>query len=123
VTLKVVANKLECAEDASFIRRHVGSDYLAAFGLSRYVRRMEKGVIGDLSEVEAENMAALEALLKLVDGQKKDWDKFYRQAVEFHVKNAESWANAQLGMNVIGQIDPEFDMEDAVSARAKSAFI
>src|SRR5262245_41497390 len=80
VTLKVVANKVENEEDAGFIRRHAGNDYLTAFGLSRYVRRMEKGVIGDLSEVEAENMAALETLLKLVDGQRKDWNKFYRQA-------------------------------------------
>jgi CO dehydrogenase maturation factor len=123
VTLKVVANKAECAEDANFIRRHAGRDYLAAFGLSRYVRQIEKGVIGDLSEFEAENMAALETLLKLVDGQKKDWNKFYRQAVEFHIKNAESWANAQLGVNVTGQIDPAFNMEDSVNARAKSAFI
>jgi len=123
VTLKVVANKAECAEDASFVEQRVGSDYLTAFGLSRYVRQMEKGVICDLSEVEAENMAALETLLKLVDGQKKDWNKFYRQAVEFHIKNAESWANAQLGVNVTGQIDPAFNMEDSVNARAKSAFI
>jgi CO dehydrogenase maturation factor len=84
---------------------------------------MEKGVIGDLSEVEAENMAALRTLLKLVDDQKKDWGKFYRQAVEFHVKNAESWANVQLGTNVIDQIDPAFNMEEAVKARAMPAFI
>jgi CO dehydrogenase maturation factor len=123
VTLKVVANKAESAEDIDFIRQQVGSDYLTAFGLSRYVRQMEKGVIGDLSEVEAENMAALRTLLKLVDDQKKDWGKFYRQAVEFHVKNAESWANVQLGTNVIDQIDPAFNMEEVVKARAMPAFI
>jgi CO dehydrogenase maturation factor len=123
VMLKVVANKVECAEDASFVERRVGADYLTAFGLSRYVRQMEKGVIGDLSKVETENMAALEALLDLVDGRKKDWNRFYRQAVEFHIKNAESWANVQLDTNVTVQIDPAFNMEDAVSGRAKSAFI
>jgi CO dehydrogenase maturation factor len=123
VTLKVVANKAESADDVSFIQQRVGADYLTAFGLSRYVRRMERGVIGNLSEVEAENVASLKTMLGLVDEQKKDWNKFYRQAVEFHIKNAESWANAQLGVNVIGQIDPEFNMEDTVNARAKSAFI
>jgi CO dehydrogenase maturation factor len=90
VTLKVVANKVENAEDVDFVKKRVGGDYLTAFGFSRYVRQMEKGIIGDLSEVETENMAALDALLKLVDGTKKDWGKFYRQAVEFHIKNAES---------------------------------
>jgi CO dehydrogenase maturation factor len=84
---------------------------------------MEKGVIGDLSEVESENMAALETMLKLVDERKKDWNKFYRQAVEFHTKNAENWANAQLGTNVVNQIDPAFNMEDVANAQAKSAFI
>jgi len=84
---------------------------------------MEKGVIGNLSEVEAENMAALETMLKLVDERKKDWNKFYRQAVEFHIKNAESWANAQLGTNVINQIDPAFNMEDLVNAQVKPAFM
>jgi CO dehydrogenase maturation factor len=123
VTLKVVANKVESAEDVSFVRQRVGADYLTAFGFSRYVRLMEKGLIGDLSEVEAENMAALETMLNLVDRQKKDWNKFYRQAVEFHIKNAESWANDQLGSNVINHIDPAFNLEEAVNARAKSAFI
>jgi CO dehydrogenase maturation factor len=123
VTLKVVANKVENEVDASFIKQRAGSDYFTSFGLSRYVRKMEKGNIGDLSEVEAENVAALDTLLNLVDEQKKDWNKFYRQAVEFHVKNAESWANAQLSTNVMDQIDPAFSMEDAVKARAMPAFI
>ncbi|MCI0389840.1 MAG: ATP-binding protein [Acidobacteria bacterium] len=123
VTLNVVANKVESSEDISFIQRQVGADYLGAFGLSRYVRQLEKGIIGNLSEVEAENMAALEALLRLVDEQKKDWNKFYRQAVEFHRKNAESWANAQLGIDVISQIDPAFNLEEVVNAQVKSAFI
>ena len=123
VTLKVVANKVESDEDVSFIQQWVGGDYLTAFGLSRYVRQMEKGVIGNLSEVEAENMAALDVLLNLVDERKKDWNKYYRQAVEFHIKNAESWANAQLGTNVVNQIDPAFNMEDMVNAQVKPAFM
>ena len=123
VTLKVVANKVEGAGDVSFILQGVGGDYLTAFSLSRYVRQMEKGVIGNLSEVEAENMAALDVLLNLVDERKKDWNKFYRQAVEFHIKNAESWANAQLGTNVVNQIDPAFNMEDMVNAQVKPAFM
>ncbi len=123
VTLKVVANKVESGEDVGFIKRQAGEDYLTAFGHSRNVRQMEKGVIGNLSEVEAENMSALETMLKLVDERKKDWNKFYRQAVEFHIKNAESWANAQLGTNVIDQIDPAFNLADVANAQAKSAFI
>jgi CO dehydrogenase maturation factor len=121
VTLKVVANKVEGAGDVDFIKRQAGDDYITAFGLSGYVRQMEKGVIRNLSEVEAENMAALETLLKLVNERKKDWNKFYRQAVEFYIKNAESWANAQLCTNVINQIDPAFNMEDMVNAQIKPA--
>jgi CO dehydrogenase maturation factor len=121
VVLKVVANKVEDEEDISFIKRQVESDYLAAFGISRYVRRMEKGITGSLSEVEAENLAALEALQNIVDEQQKDWNKFYGQAVEFHIKNAKSWANAQLGMDITGQIDPTFNPAEMINAQVKLA--
>jgi CO dehydrogenase maturation factor len=126
VMLKAVANKVEAAEDVDFVKQRVDGNYLTAFNSSRYVRQMEKGVMGSMSEIEAENAAALAALQKVVDEQKKDWSKFYRQAVEFHLKNAESWANDQLGLDVISQIDPTYDLAydlaGIVNAGAKSTY-
>ena len=43
-----------------------------------------------------------------MDATAKDWAKFTRQAVEFHVKNALAWANTRAGADLTAQIDPEF---------------
>jgi CO dehydrogenase maturation factor len=43
-----------------------------------------------------------------LDQQKKNWNKLYVQACEFHLKNAESWGNAATGKNLSEQIDPDF---------------
>lgn len=58
---------------------------------------MEKGQLLPLEKLEKENAVALKELKKAVDGCKKDWGKFFRQAAEFHNKNALGWANAQTG--------------------------
>jgi CO dehydrogenase maturation factor len=43
-----------------------------------------------------------------VDARPKDWAKFTRQAVDFHVKNALAWANQAVGDDLRGQVDPDF---------------
>ncbi len=48
-----------------------------------------------------------------VDAQPKDWQKFYRHTVEFHIKNAQSWASASAGEDLTKQVDPEFSLADA----------
>jgi len=118
VLLKVVANKVRTAEDLAFVQHHVGSDYLTACRDSDYVRQSEKGMMGSLAEVEDANLAALAEMLERIDAQTKDWNKFYRQAVEFHTKNARGWANAQVGKDLTNQIDPRFDMQESVNAYA-----
>ena len=46
----------------------------------------------------------------LVDAAEQDWEKFTRQTVEFHLRNAEKWANAATGVDLAAQVDPEFTM-------------
>jgi CO dehydrogenase maturation factor len=121
LTLKVVANKLRSAEDAAWIERRVGADYLAGLGCSEYVRKLEQGGARAQLELEPSNRAALARMRACVDAQAQDWSKFYRQALEFHVRNAMAWANAQLGMDLTEQIDPHFDLKAAVAARLARA--
>jgi len=52
-----------------------------------------------------------------VDMRVKDWAKFTRQAVEFHLKNARAWANAAVGADLATQVDPDF-MIGAQATRA-----
>ena len=45
---------------------------------------------------------------RAVDTTSRDWLRFTRQAVDFHVRNAQAWANAQAGIDLAIQIDPDF---------------
>jgi CO dehydrogenase maturation factor len=116
VKLAVVANKLVDDTDVALIEQRVGADYLTGLRCSEYVRQLERGTVAELAALEPSNRRALGHMLAFVDAQGRDWDKFYRQAVEFHIKNAEAWANAQLGTDVREQIDPQFDLAAAATA-------
>lgn len=116
VCIRVIGNKIEDESDAVFIREHVGSDLVATFSRSQFVRAMEKGMVRPLSDLEPENTTALGHIIAEMDRRKKDWDKYHKQAVEFHRKNAESWANAAAGIDLTEQIDPSFSLRDAVAA-------
>jgi CO dehydrogenase maturation factor len=114
VNIKVIANKIEDDADAAFIKERVGGDLVATFGRSAFVRAAEKGAtlpLAALDALEPKNSAALDAIRLVVDGTQKDWKQFYVHAVNFHIKNAESWANEAIGEDARLQIDPEFSAE------------
>ncbi|WP_207934434.1 ATP-binding protein [Actinomadura sp. KC06] len=106
VAIRVVGNKVQIDEDVAYLRDHVGDDLLTWVGQSAAVRALEQGRQG--VPLEEGNVAALDRMRAEVDSRSKDWDKFQRQAVEFHVKNARSWANKATGENLEEQVDPGF---------------
>ncbi|MCY4577231.1 MAG: AAA family ATPase [Candidatus Kaiserbacteria bacterium] len=118
VCVRVIGNKVEDESDNTFIREHVRGDLAATFSHSRFVRSMEKGVMRPLSDLEPENVEALEKITAEADRQQKDWGKYYAQAVEFHRKNAASWASAAVGVDVTLQIDPSFSLKDVVASHS-----
>lgn len=115
VALKVVGNKVEGQDDVDFLKERVGGDLVAWFGRSDYVRAMEKGRHLPLEQLEDDNKAVLSQMLNLVDQCHKDWDKYYRQTVDFHIKNAIGWANASAGVDLTGQVDDDFSLSAAAS--------
>ena len=112
VRLCVIGNKVESDDDLTFLREHTGDDLLTWIGRSAYVRAMEKGHVQPLTQLEEEQRQALHTIKAKADACEKDWATFYRQAVEFHRKNALSWANAQAGEDLSLQIDPDFRPEE-----------
>jgi CO dehydrogenase maturation factor len=110
VKLRVIANKVETEDDLAFVREHVGDDLLTRVGRSDYVRAMEKGAVLPFSCLETSNHSALAMMKQAVDGCQQDWEKFYRQAIEFHRRNALAWMNASQGEDVTTQIDPDFSL-------------
>lgn len=117
ITLSVIGNKIAGPEDIDFLRREVGDDLVVCLEQSQAVRALERGEPLSLSALEPANLAALQQIQDTVDAGSQDWAKFTRHAVEFHLRNAKAWANEATGADLAAQIDPDFSLAEAVSAR------
>jgi CO dehydrogenase maturation factor len=108
VAIAPVGNKVRGADDLAFLESALGDRLAAVFTDSAYVRAMEKGTFLELERLEPENALGLRRVRSLLDGRPKDWERFHRQTVEFHVRNARAWANATIGEDLTTQVDPAF---------------
>jgi CO dehydrogenase maturation factor len=75
---------------------------------------LEKGEGLPFPALEPTNLEALAIMKRAIDQCGQDWEKFYRQTVEFHRRNALAWLNTTLGEDVTTQIDPDFSLASAV---------
>ncbi|MFC5823119.1 ATP-binding protein [Nonomuraea insulae] len=108
VALAVIGNKVHGVSDVDFLREHVGDDLLTWMEHSSVVRAMEQGRHFTLDDLEPANADALAVLRKTLDEQDKDWPRFGRQTVEFHLRNAKAWGNDRAGCDLAEQVDPDF---------------
>ncbi|MEN8649471.1 ATP-binding protein [Streptomyces sp. 21So2-11] len=117
VALSVVGNKVQSQDDIDFLRQEVGDDLLVTVGASDWVRRMEKGRPAAFELLEADNRLALQALQNAAEDSyaQRDWERYTRQMVQFHLKNAESWGNAKTGADLAAQVDPAFVLDESFS--------
>jgi CO dehydrogenase maturation factor len=113
VAVSVIGNKVADEADEAFLRAQVGADLLACLGVSRHVRAAEQGHADPIGDLEPANRAVLQAVQAAVDATPRDWARFSRQAVHFHQRNAQAWANDRAGEDLTGQIDPEFTLGHA----------
>ncbi|MFF5975310.1 ATP-binding protein [Streptomyces sp. NPDC012769] len=117
VALKVVGNKVQGTDDVEFLRAEVGDDLLVTVGHSDWVRAMEKGRPPRFELLEAANRTALQALQDAADDSyaHRDWERYTRQMVHFHLRNAESWGNAKTGADLAAQVDPGFVLGESLA--------
>ncbi|HEV3172853.1 MAG TPA: ATP-binding protein [Actinocrinis sp.] len=109
VRIAVIGNKVTGPEDEEFLRERVGDDLLTCLTTSAYVRAAEQGRYAPLDALEPANRESLDLFRLIVDGCEKDWGQFQRQAIDFHLRNARAWANKAVGVDLSGQVDPEFE--------------
>ncbi|MFE6816869.1 ATP-binding protein [Streptomyces sp. NPDC057677] len=116
VALKVVGNKVQGQDDLDFLRTEVGDDLLVTVGHSDWIRAMEKGRPPRFELLEADNRMSLQALQDAADDSyaDRDWDRYTRQMVHFHLRNAESWGNAKTGADLAAQVDPDFVLAESL---------
>ncbi|MER6346193.1 ATP-binding protein [Streptomyces sp. NPDC001595] len=120
VELKVVGNKVQGQDDLDYLRDQVGDDLLVTVGHSDWVRAMEKGRPPRFALLEDANRRALQTLQSAADAtyEGRDWERYTRQMVHFHLKNAQSWGNERTGADLAAQVDPEFVLGESVVANA-----
>ncbi|MEV8542696.1 ATP-binding protein [Streptomyces sp. NPDC051572] len=120
VVLKVVGNKVRDQDDLDFLRTEVGDDLLVTVGHSDWVRAMEKGRPPRFELLEDANRRALRLLEIAADAtyELRDWERYTRQTVHFHLKNAQSWGNERTGADLAAQVDPGFVLDESVTATA-----
>ncbi|MTE20200.1 ATP-binding protein [Streptomyces sp. TRM43335] len=119
VRLCVVGNKVQGPDDLEFLQAEAGDDLLVTIGHSDWVRALEKGRAAPFDTLEDTNRKALCVMREAVDAsyELRDWERYTRQMVHFHLKNAESWGNAKTGADLAAQVDPAFVLrQDAAPA-------
>ncbi|WP_156725616.1 ATP-binding protein [Streptomyces apocyni] len=124
VDLAVVGNKVLGQDDVDFLRAEVGDDLLVTVGHSDWVRAMEKGRPPRFELLEPSVREALAVMSGVADSsyEKRDWERYTRQMVHFHLKNATGWGNARTGADLTSQVDPDFVLrEDALTGASGSA--
>ena len=118
VPLAVIGNKVQDEGDVAFLREHAGDALLACVGHEPAVRAMEQGRPFGITDLDPGALAALSSVRRAVDTRHRDWAKLTRQASEFHLRNAQAWANSATGENLAGQVDPDFVMGPQVPLAA-----
>ncbi|MFG2925985.1 ATP-binding protein [Streptomyces sp. NPDC048305] len=120
IALRVVGNKVQGQDDLDFLRDETGDDLLVAVGQSDWVRSMEKGRPAPFDLLEADNRMALQSLQDAAEDsyELRDWGRYTRQMVHFHLKNAESWGNDKTGVDLAAQVDPAFVLHEQLTETA-----
>ncbi|GCB47205.1 CO dehydrogenase accessory protein cooC [Streptomyces sp. NL15-2K] len=120
VALKVVGNKVRGDDDLDFLRAEVGDDLLVTVGHSDWVRALEKGRPPRFEFLEEANRRALRRLRTAADAtyELRDWERYTRQMVHFHLKNAQTWGNERTGADLAAQVDPSFVLREGVATPA-----
>jgi CO dehydrogenase maturation factor len=108
VAIAVLGNKVESKDDIALLKAACGHDLIGWLRTSAWVRRTERGMRPPFAALEQANKTAIDAVIDAATRQRRNWRRYWRWAVHFHVKNAESWANAAIGHDLIQQVDRAF---------------
>ena len=106
IRLAVIGNKITGEDDLLFLKEEVGDDLLTHLVQSPWVRATEQGRVQ--GELEPHNHHALTVIREAIDTHPRDWPTLHRHAVEFHLRNAQAWADKATGLDLAAQVDPDY---------------
>ncbi len=112
IKICVIGNKIEDQDDLDFIRAKVGDALVGHLTRSDFVRKQEKGVWQDISNLETENLTLLSDLLSITNDIERNWDRYQQNNLSFFERAAKSWADALYETDMMEQVDPDFRYQD-----------
>jgi CO dehydrogenase maturation factor len=118
IAVSAVGNKVTSPRDEAFLREHLGDALLGCLSVSAHVKAGDQGQVQPIKSLEPANRAVLDAIKSSVDETVRDWPRYTRHAVMFHLRNADAWANARTGRDLATQIDPDFTLGPAALSPA-----
>lgn len=104
----VIGNKVMNSEDRAFIESRSSSPVAGFMEFSPFIRARDKGERRAIGLLEPENKFLLDQIVAIGASVSRDWKTYWRQAVYFHLKNAESWANQMTGRDLGEQVREDF---------------
>lgn len=116
VRLVAVGNKVTDTDDVEFLTETLGDALLGWMTTSGHVRAAERGRTRPIGELEQPNLDTLAGMVSAVDASMRDWARYQRQGVEFHLRNAHAWGNDRTGGDLAAQVDPDFVLDPSVAA-------
>lgn len=119
IEIFVVGNKIEDEDDLAFIKGKVGDALIGHVARSNFVRKQEKGISQDISQLEPENLALLETIKAKADSLQRDWAKYQKNNLHFLERASKSWADDLYKTSIMDQVDPDFSYEDAAGQMRK----
>lgn len=108
INIRVVGNKIHDQADRNFIVAHTADDLIGYLTFSPFIKARDRGEAALESDIEPENVGIIDDILSLLCAHKRNWNRYWSQAISFHLKNAESWANAYTGVDLSKQIQKEY---------------
>ncbi|MFB9743180.1 AAA family ATPase [Pseudonocardia sulfidoxydans] len=108
VALAVLGNKVDEDADVAYLREHAGDALIGWLGRSPWVRAAERGELRPVADLEPANLAVLADVLAALDARPRDWERYHRDTVEFHLRNARAWGDRATGLDLAAQVAPGF---------------
>jgi len=108
IAIRAVGNKVEDADDITFLKEKCGDELLGWFSHSRWVKKTEQGQALNITQLEPNNLTLLKDILTAAEDHPRDWQSYWEWGIYFHKLNARGWANDAMGCDVSTQIDEEF---------------
>jgi CO dehydrogenase maturation factor len=114
VAVVLAGNKVQGDEDVAFLRRHAGDDLLTWFGHEPRCGPWSRAA-RPAWPISARRPGPRSRSCKTRWTPGPGTGTGTRQAAEFHLKNARTWASAAVGQDLTGQIDPGFTLDPRTS--------